>query len=286
MDWVNRLNAALDPMEEQMEGSLEIEAIAQVAHVSPYHFQRLFHMLTGMTVAEYVRKRKLTLAAKELASAGSKVIDVALKYGYDSPESFAKAFRLLHGLVPSQARAPGVHLKAFPRLSFHLSLRGDQEMEYRIEAMEPFTVVGKVMELSCRANEHALLIPEFWAACHLDGTIDRLGSLALDPNFFGIVLDMKPEPETITYMIACRSHATLQAEGLEVREIPAATWAIFPVVGPVPQALQSTFQRVFQEWFPATGYQIAPGPEMEVYPPGDLSAPTYQCEAWIPIVKQ
>ncbi|HWI63754.1 MAG TPA: AraC family transcriptional regulator [Symbiobacteriaceae bacterium] len=286
MDWLARLNAALDLMEKRLEGSLDIQEIAQAAYVSPFHFQRMFHMLTGMTVAEYVRKRKLTVAAQELTSPGSRVVDVALRFGYDSPESFAKAFRRVHGVAPSEARNPGVRLKAFPRISFHLSLKGEKDMDYRIVEMEAFSVAGKLMRLSCRENEHARLIPQFWAASHQDGTVARLSALSSDERLYGIVLDMQPDQETITYMIAAKTAGVARVEGLEVREIPAATWAMFTAVGPVPQAMQCTFQRVFQEWFPATGYEIAPGPELEVYPPGDLTAEDYKCEAWIPIIRK
>lgn len=128
MEWLVRMKDALDLMERKMEEQLDIGEIAKVAYSSPFHFQRMFHMLTGVTVAEYIRKRKLTLAAQELAISSAKVLDVALKYGYDSPESFSKAFRKLHGITPSAAREPGAQLKAFPRISFHLSLKSSGMM--------------------------------------------------------------------------------------------------------------------------------------------------------------
>ena len=159
-------------------------------------------------------------------------------------------------------------------------------MDYQIVERPAFTVIGKLMQLSCQDNQHSRLIPQFWAACHQDGTVARLSSLSSDPDLFGIVLEMQPDQETITYMIAAKSDSLAGAEGLEVRVIPAATWAVFTAVGPAATALPGLFQRVFQEWFPATGYEIAPGPEMEVYPPGDPSAEDYRCEAWIPIIKK
>lgn len=110
MEWLLRMKEAIDLMESTMEKRMDIEQIARAAHSSPFHFQRMFHMLTGMTMAEYTRKRKLTLAAQELAMTSAKVLDVALKYGYDSPESFSKAFRKIHGISRSEARLPGVSL--------------------------------------------------------------------------------------------------------------------------------------------------------------------------------
>lgn len=286
MDWLTRMNAALDLMEQRMEGRLDIEEIAQAAYVSPFHFQRMFGMLTGMTVAEYVRRRKLTRAAQELTSPSSRVIDVALKYGYDSPESFAKAFRKIHGVAPSEARTPGVRLKAYPRISFHLSLKGDKDMEYRIEEKAAFTVVGKSISCSCENGENQRQIPRFWAECHQDGTVEKLSTNGSGGTLLGIIMEMQPDQEAFTYMIASAGAMPEQAEGLTARTIPAATWVVFTAVGPVPEALQNVFCRVFQEWFPSTGYEVAPGPELEVYLPGDLRAEDYRCEVWIPIVKR
>lgn len=286
MDWLTRMNHALDLMEKRMEGRLDLEEIARAAYVSSYHFQRMFHMLTGNTVAEYMRKRKLTLAAQELATASAKVIDVALKYGYDSPESFAKAFRKIHGVTPTEARNPGVCLKAFPRISFHLSLRGDKDMEYRIVEHEALTVIGKSIQMSYQDGEQSRQIPLFWQACHQDGTVAKLSALGSDQNLLGIVMDTQPSREEMTYMIASRSNLTDEPEGLSLRTIAASTWVIFTAIGPVPGSIQNIFCRVFQEWFPATGYEIAEGPVLEVYPPGDLSAEEYRCEAWIPIAKK
>lgn len=121
-----------------MTEQIDMEEVARRAFSSSFHFQRMFHALTDVTVAEYIRKRRLTLAAQELSMSSDKVLDIALKYGYESPESFAKAFRKVHGLSPSDARIQGVQLKAFPRISFHLSLKGDKDMEYRMAQFRMF----------------------------------------------------------------------------------------------------------------------------------------------------
>ncbi|MBP1991898.1 AraC family transcriptional regulator [Paenibacillus eucommiae] len=286
MEWLLRMKDALDLMEKRMEDQLDIEEIAKAAYVSTFHFQRMFNMLTGMTVGEYIRKRKLTLAAQELAMTSSKVVDVALKYGYETPESFAKAFRRIHGISPSEARNPGVSLKAFPRISFQLSLKGDKDMDYRIVEKEAFNVVGKSYDVTCRDGENLRQIPIFWQECQLNGTIAKLGSMGTDERLLGICLDMQPDQENFSYMIASETNLTSPEDGLSLRTIPASTWAIFTSVGPIPGAIQNVFQRIFQEWFPATGYEHSGAPEMEVYPMGDTTAEDYQCEVWIPILKK
>jgi len=286
LDWLTRMNEALELMEKRMEERLDIEEIARAAHSSPFHFQRMFFMLTGMTVAEYVRKRRLTLAAQELAASSSKVLDVALKYGYDSPESFAKAFRKIHGVPPSEARNPGVVLKAFPRISFRISLKGDKEMDYRIVDKEAFAVIGKTVRTTCGDGKNFLEIPKFWEKCAADGTLARLSAIGNGGNLLGINLDMRPGQDDLTYMIAIPADDSDRPEEFELRTILAATWAVFTSVGPIPGAIQNVFRRIFQEWFPSTGYEHAGGPEMEVYLPGDVTAEDYRSEVWIPIVKK
>lgn len=200
------MNNALGLMERMMEERLDVEEIARAAYMSPFHFQRMFHIVTGMTVAEYVRKRKLTLAAQELATTPCKVVDVALKYGYDSPESFSKAFRKIHGIAPSEARSPGVSLRAFPRLSFHLSLKGDKDMDYRIEQKEAFHVIGKPLQTTCRDGQQLRDIPAFWQTCFADGTVPRLASMGADDRLLGVCMDMKPDTGDLT-RAASRLHS-------------------------------------------------------------------------------
>ncbi|MCZ8514420.1 GyrI-like domain-containing protein [Paenibacillus filicis] len=286
MEWLVRMKDALELMESRMDEQLDIEDIAKAAYSSPFHFQRMFHMLTGVTVAEYIRKRRLTLAAQELAVSPVRVLDVALKYGYDTPEAFSKAFRKVHGITPSAAREPGARLKAFPRISFHLSLKGDKEMDYRIVEKGPFTVVGKSIQLSTRDGENTRRIPQFWAECHQDGTVGRLSSIAPDKELLGICTDMQHDKEQFTYLIAVEAGAGAAEEGLISRSIPAASWAVFPSVGPLPGAIQSVWARIYQEWFPATGYEHGEGPELEVYPLGDIASEDYRCEVWVPVVKR
>ncbi|SES90557.1 AraC family transcriptional regulator [Paenibacillus sp. NFR01] len=286
MEWLIRMKDALDYLEANMTEPLRIEEVAKVAHVSPFHFQRMFTMLTGVTVADYVRRRRLTLAAQELALTGIKVLDAALKYGYDSPESFAKAFRKAHGHSPSDARKPGVRLKAYPRLSFHLSLKGDQEMEYKIVEREAFTVIGKKLEVTTRDGENFRKIPQFWNECNADGTSNKLYEIGKNEDILGICMDMNMDKEMLSYWVAVEADADADAKGFEKALVPASTFAVFTSVGPMPHAIQHVWERIFQEWFPGTGYQHAGTAEFELYPPGDPQGEDYTCEIWIPVMKK
>lgn len=285
MEWLQKMTDAIEYMEKHIEESLDIAEVSQVAYASSFHFQRMFHMLTGITVMDYLRKRRLTLAAHELAVRQVKVIDVAFKYGYETPESFAKAFKQLHGISPTAARIPGQKLKAFPRISFQMSLKGDQQMDYKIVAKEAFQVIGKVLKVSTKDGENLKKIPAFWTECCQDRTCEKL-CMGKAQEMLGICMDMEQDKEQFTYMIAVKRGEEYSGGEFAVREIPASTWAVFTSTGSMPGAIQKVFERIFQEWFPATGYEHADGPELEVYPPGDLNAPDYRCEVWIPVVKK
>ena len=287
MEWLDRMMAAIDYMEEHMEEQLDMEEIAKTAYSSTFHFQRMFHMLTGMTVAEYMRKRRLTLAAQELVmSADARVLDVALKYSYDSPESFAKAFRRVHGITPSAAREPGANLKAYPRISFHISLKGDKDMDYRIVERKEYEVIGKLIKVSCKDGDNFRRVPEFWRECYKNGTVEMLCAASKGKELLGICMDMDYEKEQMSYMIAVENNGSIKDNSLTIRTIPAANWAVFTSVGPMPGAIQKVWERIFQEWLPATGYEHADAPELEVYPKGDNQAEDYRCEVWIPVVKK
>lgn len=277
---------AVEYMEEHIEEPFDVSVVAKAAYSSTFHFQRMFYMLTGITVAEYLRKRRLTLAAQELAITKSKVLDVAIKYGYDTPESFSKAFRRVHGISPSAARESEANLKAYPRISFQLSLKGDKDMDYRIVEKEAFQVVGKAKKISTKDGANFKQVPEFWQKSMQEKTFDTLAPYNKTNNYLGICLDMEMDKEQFVYMIAVESDKVVEGNELVTRTIPASTWAVFTSNGPLPTAMQKVIKRVWEEWFPATGYEHAGTAEIEVYLPGDGNAEDYKCEIWIPIKKK
>ena len=141
MDWITGIQRAVNYIEDHITEEIDYELVARESLSSGYHFQRVFSILCGYTLGEYIRNRRLSLAGTELASGKAKVIDVALKYGYDSPDSFTKAFQRFHGVLPSQARA-GAQLKSFSRLSFKITLEGGNVMNYRIETKPAMYLTG------------------------------------------------------------------------------------------------------------------------------------------------
>jgi len=285
MDWLDAMNNAVEYMEANITEKLDIEKVAKIALSSTFHFQRMYHMITGVTIAEYIRRRRLTLAAQDILS-GEKIIDVAYRYGYETPEAFTKAFGKMHGISPSAAREPGTNLKAYPKLSFHISIKGDKNMNYKIIDKGSFTVVGKQTRITTVDGENFKQIPKFWSDCMNDGSYEWISPKAGKLGVLGVSTDLHNFYEGFfTYMIGVEKIKDPLPKGYASVTIPAATWAVFESVGSLPEAIQDVTRRIFSEWFPATGYQHDCAPELEVYPVGNIYSPDYRCEVWIPVKK-
>jgi AraC family transcriptional regulator len=286
MEWLDGMNRALDYLEEHLEGEADVGEAARLAYSSRFHFQRMFYMLCGTTVAEYVRCRRLTLAAQDLALGSTRVLDAALRYGYETPESFAKAFRRFHGVTPSEARAQGVTLRSMPRLRFVVSVKGESNMDYRIIKKDAFRTVGKALRVRTDNGENFHKIPEFWTECNADGTADRLMALSDDKSCLGICAEFNAEMNEFSYLVAVPSAAGAAPAGCRELAVPAQTWAVFDAVGRLPSSIQSVTTKIFSEWFPASNFEHADAPELEVYLPGDMDSDNYRCELWMPVVRK
>lgn len=277
MGWLERMNSALDYIEENLQGEVDLPQVAKVACMSLSGLQRFFSIVTDMSLSEYIRRRKLTMAAFELTHSDIKVIDLALKYGYDSPEAFARAFHGLHGIAPSAARSEGVHLKAYPRLSFLLTLKGDAPMDYRIQTKEAFAVYGIEGIFTTENQENLRAIPRFWQETMDDGRFDKLlASMPQDrPNENGlgpihaICGYRETGGSTFPYMIFAFQQEGCRTEGFTELIVPAATWAVFKSeiyrIEDTAKAVQSLIRRIYTEWLPNAPYEQVEGFDMELY---------------------
>jgi AraC family transcriptional regulator len=292
MDWSERMNAAIGYIEENLAGEIDFNEAAKKAACSLFHFQRMFFAIIGVTPAEYARRRRLTLAARELTSTNSKVIDIGLKYGYDSPDAFTRAFRNVHGVTPQAARAPGVKLAAFPRVSFNIELKGGNDMDYSIIDKPAFDVVGRGKKFTTADGTNFIKIPQFWQEFSASAEYQKLAKLGggkpgpvTGADMLSAILpNEKNTWDPIIYTICIEK--TGKTADFDVYHIPAATWAVFESIGPMPGAIQNVTRKIFQEWFPSTGYEHDVKPELEVYLPGDPNSPNYHCQVWMPIVKK
>lgn len=275
--WAEGIQSAVDYIEENLTEELDIEDIAAKAYVSPFHFQRIFSVLCGMTVGDYIRCRRLTLAAQELSSSDIKVIDAAVKCGYDSPDSFARAFTKFHGISPSAAKERGASLKAFAPLRIKLTLEGGNFMEYRIVEKASFTVVG--VSRSFNSDTSYREIPKFWQEHITSGGNRKICGQ------FGICLD--GDGKNFDYLIADIYKPWEEVpEGCITRVIPEGTWAVFPCRGALPKALQDVNTQIWSEWLPnCRDYKLGGNYDIEMYTkPADDPKDNY-CEIWVPVVK-
>ncbi len=276
MEWIDRLNRAVEYLEGHLEAP-DLREAAKIACCSPYHFQRMFTLLSGAPLSEYIRRRRMSRAAADLQS-GERIVDVALKYGYSSPTAFNRAFQAVHGLPPSAAKTPGAVLKSHPPLRFAITVQGVEEMEYRIEKKDAFRIVGVSAPLQKDMEENFKCVPELWGRAAVDGTIPRLAAL-MDGEPRGL-LGVCDGVDSSRYYIAVASSAPA-VEGLEEYTVPAFTWAVFPGKGDGGAAVQALERRVVTEWLPTSGYEYAEGPDVEVYLDPDCT----RFEVWIPVIK-
>ncbi len=276
MEWVRTLNYAIDYIEEHLNENIVCDEIAQSAFYSSFHFQRTFSLLTGMKVNEYVRNRRLSLAAQDLLNSNSKIIDVALKYGYETPESFTKAFQRFHGVLPSQAKRHGTELKSFNRLALKIVLEGGSVMDYKIEKKDSFKVVTKTRKFT--SEESANGIPMFWSEYASEGLHQQVCGM------LGICFPTESGCQEFEYGIGCEEKCVKQIpEGFITIDIPSYTWAIFKCVGAMPDAIQNMWKRIYSEWLPQSKYELIPGYDIELYTEGDTKSEDYISEIWIPV---
>ena len=289
MDWITGIQNAINYIEEHLIEEIDYEIVAKEAACSSFYFQRIFSILCGMTLGDYIRNRRLTLAGNELSAADDKVIDIALKYGYESPESFTRAFSRFHGVTPSEAKKDGSKLKSFSRLSVKITLSGGNIMDYKIIEKKAFDIIEKVVTHSVEDSANAKSIPEFWSRSHQDGTVKTLMNVTTDRTFiFGVCYGNLPEnAKTFDYSIAATyAKDAVVPEGFRRNTIPARTWAVFECKGAMPNAIQDLWHKIVSEFFPTSSYKPTYEMDIEAYSEGNMGDPDYYSEIWIPVVKK
>ena len=281
MEWIERLNDAVGYIEEHLTEEIDYERLGKIACCSSYHFQRMFTYMAGVPLSEYIRRRRMSLAAVDLQSTGIKIIDVAGKYGYNSPTAFNRAFQSVHGIAPSAVKNEGVSVKSFPPVSFKLIVKGVEEMNYRIETKAAFRIVGVSVPLEKDIEKNFAVIPRKWQETAVNGTLQKLTGL-MDTQPMGVLgVSTCNDTEPWRYYIAVSSSQT--DKDLEEYTVPAATWAVFPGAG-TNQSIQELERRIVTEWLPTSGYEYGNAPDAEVYLNPDPQNAQY--EVWIPVVRK
>ncbi|MEV7271150.1 GyrI-like domain-containing protein [Streptomyces bacillaris] len=288
---LERLNEAMEYIESHLGERIEVADLARTATTSEYHFRRMFSALAGVPLAEYIRRRRMTVAGAEvLGHPDRTLLEVAVRYGYDTGEGFARAFRAVHGIGPGEARRTGAVLRSQQRLTFRLVVEGSSAMNYRLVDKGEFRVVGRRARVPLIHEGPNPAIAEFIRSIGRE-ELERIAALSdqepaglvgvsdqLDPSraegteldyYHGVVRGPEPSDEGAE-------------EGLDSLPVPAGTWAVFTNDGEFPQALQYLWRDVFTQWFPSNPYASRPGPEIlsvRLYEEGRRAA----AELWIPV---
>lgn len=287
MDWVDDLNRAMAWIETQLPGEVDASEVASRAACSEFHLQRMFPYMTGMTLAEYVRRRRMSLAALELA-AGRRVIDVALECGYESPTSFTRAFRSVQGASPSEVQRGEASAVQHPRLTFTVQVKGEAAMEYKIIEKPAFRVVGYAVHGDWTLENAGDKAAAFWDELEQDGA-RRIH------NVCALMDGSEPSPllgvcfcdngSFDSYLVGVATSAPCPEDMVE-RTVPEATYAVFDCVGPMPDAIQRLQHRILAEWLPSSGYEWAPKCDLEIYFGPNMTAEDYRSQVWLPIEKR
>lgn len=282
MNWIEQLNLALNYMEEHITSEIDYEQMAKIACCSTHHFQRMFVYMAGISLSEYVRRRRMSLAAVDLQCSDQKIIDIALKYGYHSPTAFNRAFQSVHGIAPSLAKKDGISIKAYPPISFKIIVKGVEEMNYRIEEKDTFRIIGISQPLEKEIEKNFSSVPQMWQKASTDGTILKLSNMMNQQPMGLLGVSVCNDQEEWKYFIGVSSSLPID-ETLSEYDIPESTWAIFTGSG-TNQSIQSLEQRIITEWLPTSGYEYADAPDIEVYLNPDPNNAQY--EVWIPVKKK
>lgn len=285
MEWLDRFNEAIKYIEQRLDNEIDIEKAANIACCSTYHFQRMFSYIADIPLSEYIRRRRMSKAAIDLQSGDEKIIDIALKYGYDSPTAFNRAFQSIHGIAPSAAKTLGTTLKSFPPISLRITIKGDVEMNYKIEKKEAFKIIGVKKHYSASIEECFASVPVFWQETIQSGLIPKLCLLNNKEPYGVIGLSTCMDSRNFDYFIAVASDKECPAD-MDEYTVPQCTWAVFECIGAMPDAMQNLQKRIVTEWLPSSGYEYANAPDIELYFEGNQTEADYKCEVWLPIIKK
>lgn len=285
MEWLMKLSNAIDYIEANLDNEISYDEVAKIACCSTYYFQRIFTYVTGISLSEYIRRRRMTQAAFELQGSNQRVLDIALKYGYNSPTSFNRAFQNIHGITPVAAKNIGSTLNAYPPIKFSVNITGGSAMSYHIEEKAAMRIVGIRTPLAEDMETNLRNLPDFWQQSLNTELFKKICEFSQGEPKGILGISVYQDPDNIFYYIASSTNDPVP-EGMYEYEIPAATWVIFENDGPFKENVQSVFRRFYTEWLPFSGYEYAGLPDIEVYPIV-VGKPIHgYSEVWIAIKKK
>ena len=288
MDWIERLNKVVEYIEKNLTDDIKIETLAKVAYCSVYEFSRVFSFAANITVAEYIRRRRLSQAVFDIQNGKESIVDIALKYGYESQATFTRAFKELHNQTPAAVRNNGILLKTYPKITFKLIIRGVTEMDFRIEQKESFKIVGWKAENAGGPDDWGYFHEHYGDKITYKAPLWSVGAYKFTPDGSHFKGEETNFPAKVDCVIGALYGGEPLADGLTLEEFTASTWAVFPIVSdPDNDATGAAYAKAMTEWFPLSNYKINFAlPYLEVY-----GIPTEQGkirfdEVWIPVLNK
>lgn len=286
MDWVTTLREAIDYMENHLLESISYEDVAKHLHISNFHFHRIFSLATGMTANEYIRNRRLSLAGRELTLSDVKVIEASFKYGYDSPESFTKAFSRFHSTTPTSARNAGIKLKSFSRLIIKFSMEGGTIMDYRIEKRNAIRLLAKTAQFPNESVQEGGVnkIPAFWDESIRGKVPEILTKTTGNKDLYGACAPISTDSSFFEYGIGMKYDGIFVPDGFRIWTIDKGLWAVFSCFGKTPECIGDMWKQITSEFLPSSNYVMRDATDFEYYPADH--ADNLFCEIWVPIEKK
>ncbi len=296
MEWIAAMQQAITYMEEHLMEETNYEDVAKHVHISSYEFHRAFCFLTGMTANAYIRKRRLSLAGREIMETDTKIIDIALKYGYETPESFTKAFTRFHGIAPKFAREESAKLVLFNPLAIKLTVEGGRSMDYRITQTkeQKFLALVRTFRNEIINDEENQEIPDFWEECHQKNLVEPIRSLRPEGkrDLYGLCSPTKEGESTFEYGIGILIDEEtmdfdvdeMQKAGYRIWDVKPGTYVVFDCIGKDGDCISDTWSRFYREFLPQMGYEAEPETDYELY--YEKGRNNLFCELWIPVRKK
>ena len=295
MEWTEALQQAIDYMEAHLMEEINYEDVAKHVHTSGYEFHRAFSFLTGMTANAYIRNRRLSLAGRELMETDARITDLAMKYGYETPESFTKAFTRFHGIAPRAARDAAAKLTLFNPLVIKLTVEGGKSMDYRIVQTKDLKFIALVRSFSNEIinDDDNHEIPDFWAECSANSLLGPIWMLRPDGkrDLYGLCTPTKEGAETFDYGIgiivdedtAKFDPAEMEKTGFRIWDVKAGTYVVFDCIGDNGDCIRDMWEKFYKEFLPQMGYESVDETDYELYFDGGKGV---FCELWIPVKKK
>lgn len=290
MDFLERMNAAMEYIEENLSGEIDFQELGHLVGCSEYHLSRVFPFVTGQGLGLYIRRRRMSQAALELQGQKLDLLQVAVKYGYSSVDAFTRAFKEIHGVPPAAVRNGHHQVRSYPKLTFTLTIQGAVAMVYRIVTKDAFRILGIMKNVPLVFSGPNPEIDRMWTSLTQETILrwkslsntDPKGIISASTNFSG---GRMTEQGSLDHYIGVATTGE-SADESACLEVDAGLWGVFEAVGDFPKNLQTVWGRIFAEWLPSSDYELREGPEILWNEGPDTTKPDFRSEIWIPLKKR